>query len=109
MKRCPECRRDYTDETLNFCLEDGAWLVDSTISDEQHTAILHETAPPGEAATRAQLFSTDQTAVFLSDVVEIPRPKTFDSRLLLAPLALAATVLVGFLDIDISVPRAVHK
>ena len=26
MKRCPECRRDYTDETLNFCLEDGAVL-----------------------------------------------------------------------------------
>jgi TolB-like protein/Tfp pilus assembly protein PilF len=28
MKRCPECRRDYTDETLNFCLDDGARLVE---------------------------------------------------------------------------------
>ena len=28
MKRCPECRRDYTDETLNFCLEDGTRLVE---------------------------------------------------------------------------------
>ena len=27
MKRCPTCGRDYIDETLNFCLEDGAPLV----------------------------------------------------------------------------------
>jgi hypothetical protein len=23
MKRCPECRRDYFDETLLYCLDDG--------------------------------------------------------------------------------------
>ena len=28
MKRCPVCRRDYTDETLNFCLDDGTALLD---------------------------------------------------------------------------------
>jgi hypothetical protein len=27
MKRCPNCNRTYTDEALNFCLEDGAPLV----------------------------------------------------------------------------------
>jgi adenylate cyclase len=27
MKYCPECRRAYADETLNFCLEDGMPLV----------------------------------------------------------------------------------
>jgi TolB-like protein/Flp pilus assembly protein TadD len=27
MKRCPECRRDYYDDTLSFCLDDGAPLV----------------------------------------------------------------------------------
>ena len=32
MKRCPECRRDYTDETLNFCLDDGARLVDGPVT-----------------------------------------------------------------------------
>jgi TolB-like protein/Tfp pilus assembly protein PilF len=26
MKRCPQCRREYYDETLNFCLEDGMRL-----------------------------------------------------------------------------------
>ena len=27
MKRCIECRREYNDETLNFCLYDGARLI----------------------------------------------------------------------------------
>jgi TolB-like protein len=27
MKRCPECRRDYYDDTLAYCLDDGAALV----------------------------------------------------------------------------------
>ena len=32
MKRCPQCRRDYTDETLNFCLDDGTALVSGPAS-----------------------------------------------------------------------------
>ena len=41
MKRCPECRRDYTDETLNFYLDDGTQLVDGPASlDEPATAVL---------------------------------------------------------------------
>ncbi len=60
MKRCPECRRDYTDETLNFCLDDGSQLLDGPAkmselgavatgfrSDEPQTAILSE--PPASA------------------------------------------------------------
>jgi len=39
MKRCPECRRDYTDETLRFCLDDGAALLDGPASQEADTAI----------------------------------------------------------------------
>lgn len=27
MKRCPQCRRRYSDESLNFCLDDGVPLV----------------------------------------------------------------------------------
>jgi hypothetical protein len=33
MKRCPECRRDYYDETLVYCLDDGAPLVYGASSD----------------------------------------------------------------------------
>src|SRR5688572_31806425 len=41
MKRCPQCRRDYRDETLLYCLDDGAALVEGPASmDESATAIL---------------------------------------------------------------------
>jgi hypothetical protein len=30
MKRCPSCQRTYTDDTLRFCLEDGATLLSSS-------------------------------------------------------------------------------
>src|SRR5687768_10887486 len=35
MKRCPNCRKVYSDETLNFCLDDGAVL--GAAPDEQPT------------------------------------------------------------------------
>jgi TolB-like protein len=45
MKYCPKCNRTYTDETLNFCLEDGGWLLGASKSDEPLTAILASEAP----------------------------------------------------------------
>jgi len=56
MKRCPECRRDYTDETLNFCLDDGAALLDGpSIADDPATVRMR--APDslrGKADTEAE-------------------------------------------------------
>ena len=49
MKRCPECRRDYYDDTLLFCLDDGTALLEGPASPEgPPTAILsiHETDGP---------------------------------------------------------------
>ncbi len=63
MKRCPECRRDYYDDTLLYCLDDGNALLEGprseasgstsgTLNDEaRHTAILQNTAPPADPAT----------------------------------------------------------
>jgi len=33
MKRCPECRRDYYDDSLSYCLDDGSPLVYGTSSE----------------------------------------------------------------------------
>ena len=80
MKRCPECRRDYYDDTLLYCLDDGNALLEGPAMaslaeppasaggqfDEPQTAILHSTATPIEAATRAQTHTTEQTAVLPS-------------------------------------------
>ncbi len=77
MNRCPECRRDYYDDTLLYCLEDGAQLVQDslpvsqTVADEPATAILHTTDAAGEAATRAQIHTSEQTPVLPSGVAEV--------------------------------------
>ena len=47
MKRCPECRRDYYDDTLLYFLDDGNARLEgpasgSRIGDEPQTAILSE-------------------------------------------------------------------
>ena len=48
MKQCPQCRRRYSDESLNFCLDDGAPLV--VEPDSEPTLIspmmARPTAPP---------------------------------------------------------------
>jgi TolB-like protein len=111
MKRCPECRRDYTDETLNFCLDDGAALVDGPASgNEPATAVFHETAPPGEAATRTQIHATEPESVYGS----AQHNKTVSARRAAKPLALltvAALVAIGglFSYRYFSVPRQIES
>src|SRR4051812_35118287 len=39
MKRCPECRRDYYDDSLSYCLDDGSALVEGPPSAEVPTAL----------------------------------------------------------------------
>jgi TolB-like protein len=98
MKRCPVCTREY-DNSMRFCLDDGAELLyGPAAADEPATAILHDTFGQNEAETRAQVFATDQTAALPSGTVESAQPKTFDRRLLLAPIVLAVIVLGGFLS-----------
>ncbi|HMS08371.1 MAG TPA: tetratricopeptide repeat protein [Pyrinomonadaceae bacterium] len=93
MKRCPECRRDYYDDTLLYCLDDGNELLEGPASgrsepgavatgfsaDEPQTAILHSTAAPGEAATRAQINTTDETAILYTAAEAEPQGSLGDS------------------------------
>jgi TolB-like protein/Tfp pilus assembly protein PilF len=54
MKRCPECRRDYYDDRLLYCLDDGSALLDGPASDEPVTAIFGDTGPKAESAATAK-------------------------------------------------------
>ena len=115
MKRCPECRRDYYDDSLLYCLEDGNALVQGSVPspDEPQTAILSE--PPASAG--GQSAGENPTRPFVHTTAEAePREslgeaserqslsahraaepkKSFDKRLLLAPFALAVIVIGGF-------------
>lgn len=46
MKRCPECRRDYRDDSLLYCLDDGAQLVEGPGSGEAPTEVYRDVALP---------------------------------------------------------------
>lgn len=100
MKRCSQCGRDYNDDSMSFCLDDGSELLFGPVSgtgasDEPRTAILSSDIAP-EAQTRVQINTTEQTAVLPSGVVNVSKASGFDKRLLLAPLVLAIIVLGGF-------------
>src|SRR6476646_10837498 len=65
MKRCPECRRDYYDDSLLYCLDDGAALLEGPASsDEPATAVLSEVGVPSLGGQRSESRTTDQTAIF---------------------------------------------
>lgn len=49
MKRCPTCQRIYTDDTLRFCLEDGAALVTESASMDQTLLLDPSQASAGES------------------------------------------------------------
>ena len=63
MKYCPECRRGYADETLNFCLDDGSRLALG--GDESVTAIIstpgsgNSSLPSGSFQQDIQFAQTD--------------------------------------------------
>ncbi|MEP6787191.1 MAG: tetratricopeptide repeat protein [Acidobacteriota bacterium] len=77
MKRCPKCWRDYTDDTLSFCLDDGSRLLEGPA-----TEILPASQRPSEAPTRE-----------LSEVAKKP-PNRIRLRSWLLP-----TVVVGILGL----------
>ena len=56
MKRCPECLRDYYDETLLYCLDDGTRLLDGPSTGDQPTAIFN--------AEIAEFAENQKTRVF---------------------------------------------
>jgi len=63
MRRCPKCRRDYYDDSLAYCLDDGAVLVDGPAGNtDPTTAILTEAVPASEAATRLQVDQAERDA-----------------------------------------------
>src|SRR6188474_948164 len=91
MKRCPKCSQVYADETLNFCLEDGEWLVGDQSTDEPPTAVLSEE----DAATRPWVAHTGDSTRPTSSaeyiVGEVKRHKVG----VLAGAALLLAILIG--------------
>ena len=100
MKRCPECRRDYYDETLLYCLDDGSMLLDGPASmDGPSTAILSAgDGGSSEAATQAQVPLTDETAILPTSSGDVARNGRWTiNKLWAIPILLVVVILTGFL------------
>src|SRR5687768_672460 len=97
MKRCPECKRDYFDDSLLYCLDDGTTLLEGPASgSEAATAIFYDASlkgdPTGELGeTRPPLTIND--AVKLQTAWQTSRP----AKLVLALIGMGAVLIVGFL------------
>jgi Tol biopolymer transport system component len=65
MKRCPECRRDYFDDSLLYCLDDGTALLEGPATGDTPTAILSG-GEDSDAATRPFISNTGKTEIHRS-------------------------------------------
>src|SRR5688572_902921 len=104
MKRCPQCNRVETDETLKFCRVDGATLVSESSSlDEAGTAQLRASPAASEVHTSILPHNTQanvnratgptttlpQASTGVTHELSKPRPR----KALL--IAIAAVVILG--------------
>jgi len=99
MKRCPECRKDYLDDSILFCLDDGALLVQGSITSEPATAIMSSISMPSE--DRTLTLSSDSTAESVSSPSKV---SSSFSKYRVAWIAAAAVLAVaaGFLGWSLS-------
>ncbi len=103
MKKCPQCGRDYNDDSMSFCLDDGSELLFGPASvDEPATAILSE--PPAlaggqfdEAKTRAFVHTTEAAADPQNRLGVVTEKHSFSARRA-KPLS-AAAVLVAVIGL----------
>lgn len=61
MKRCPECRRDYYDETLLYCLDDGNALLEGPGSQEDRPTLRIKV--DGSPEAKSLQGRSDKTAI----------------------------------------------
>jgi len=86
MKRCPECRRDYFDDTLLYCLDDGASLLEGPASSS-------------ESPTVAKISSESPTIKIhtTNGVVGEDRPKTSQKWPWMVLVSIILAGVAGFL------------
>lgn len=103
MKRCPTCQRVYADDSLRFCLQDGASLL--SVSDapspddgpqteilDSRTALTLETPRPASQTT-PQLRSTTR------DAQRVAPPTASPNRALTAGVIVIAVLLLALVGI----------
>ncbi|HVF30986.1 MAG TPA: tetratricopeptide repeat protein [Pyrinomonadaceae bacterium] len=89
MRQCPECKRIYYDDRLNFCLDDGVELLHGPGSGDTPTVVLDA------AETRASApSSNDRTKLF--DAAAPNNGRGLDKRFLVAAIGVVIIALGSF-------------
>ena len=88
MKRCPQCHRVETDESLRFCRNDGAPLGPEIDASEVHTSILPN-------ATNTNVNRTTGPTTILPDSPAKSVTKTFRVKLVSAIAAFLVVFAIG--------------
>ena len=103
MKRCPECRRDYYDDTLLYCLDDGERLLEGPASaDEPATAVFSEPEPAVTGFPLSEFPTVQLQTPVTTDVSARSNPKL----LVIAAIAIVLVIAgLGFAVYKFS-PRA---
>lgn len=108
LKQCPQCEGRYADDSLNFCLQDGALLApvsDTSSSRNSDATIIYGSLdstghPPGEPAVPnlAPTFAAQPTGRYARRAVETPEvigSQPASKLLVGGVLAIAVLLLVG--------------
>ncbi len=105
MKRCPQCGRNYNDDSLSFCLDDGSELLFGPATDEPATAILSESRQVGIATgfrdgetTRPKIDSTGAEAEPQENLGDLSERQTLSAHRAAKPLialGIAIILLLG--------------
>ena len=75
MKRCPECRRDYYDDSLQYCLDDGAALLEGPATADLPTITMSQRPAETAGVTPRSLYGTE----YPTQVLPFAQPVTFGS------------------------------
>jgi hypothetical protein len=103
MKRCPTCQRVYADDSLRFCLQDGASLLSvsdpSSRGDSPQTEILDPRTAPTAETPRAASYTTPQLRSPTRDA-QVAAPQAASSnRALTAGVIVIAALLLALVGI----------
>ncbi len=104
MKSCPDCRSNYTDDSLKFCLQDGSELIAEQVSETEYPTVAFRenseqfTTNKDADRMRFNLPQTDQAAInqsFETQIAPVQNPDRKSNTLVVA-LATALGMLLLF-------------
>lgn len=100
MKQCPLCKAVYTDDSLSFCLNDGAALL--AAADEQVTQVI----PPARTTAHADFKPNVPNAAPISyNQSAPPRQNSKTAFVLAALVALLLLIVIGGIAAFFLIPR----